>query len=106
MAEKKKDLLKEVIRHIDITKINPVDLIDSMRDMSFTSRETAHAADILQLMIKDKECTNWLTLAGSTGAGGCMQVYTDMVRYNMIDCVVSTGASVIDMDFFEALGFK
>jgi len=74
--------------------------------MSFTSRDTASAADILQRMIKDKDCTIWLTLAGSTSAGGCMQVYVDMIRYNMIDAVVATGAAIVDMDFFEALGFK
>jgi len=106
MKEKKKNLLRHEIRHIDITKIDPIGIIDSMRDMSFSSRDTARATDILQMMICDKECTNWLTLAGSSSAGGCMQVYTDMVRFNMIDCIVSTGASIIDMDFFEALGFK
>lgn len=47
-----------------------------------------------------------LTLAGSTSAGGCMQVYVDMVKSNMIDVIVATGASIIDMDFFEAIGFK
>ena len=35
-----------------------------------------------------------------------MQVYVDMVRNKMIDVVVATGASIIDMDLFEALGFK
>ena len=35
-----------------------------------------------------------------------MQVYVDMVKNNMIDAIVSTGASIVDMDFFEALGFK
>jgi deoxyhypusine synthase len=29
-----------------------------------------------------------------------------MVKYNMVDAIVATGASIIDMDFFEALGFK
>ena len=99
-------MLKEEIRHIDITKIDSTKIIDAMRDMSFSSRDTATAADILQLMIRNKNCTNWLILAGSTSAAGCMQVYVDMVRFNMIDCVVATGASVIDMDFFEALGYK
>ncbi|MDR2362577.1 MAG: deoxyhypusine synthase [Prevotellaceae bacterium] len=102
----KQELLKDVIRHVDITKINPTAIIDAMREMSFSSRDTAIAADILQRMINDNGCTNWLILAGSTSAGGCMQVYVDMIRFNMIDCVVATGASVIDMDFFEALGYK
>jgi deoxyhypusine synthase len=106
MAIKKKDMLKKEIRHIDITEIDSTKIVDAMRDMSFSSRDTAAAADILQLMIRNKDCTNWLILAGSTGAAGCMQVYVDMVRFNMIDCVVATGASVIDMDFFEALGYK
>jgi deoxyhypusine synthase len=35
-----------------------------------------------------------------------MQVYVDMVKHRMIDVVVATGASIIDMDFFEAIGFK
>merc|ERR1711964_736203 len=57
-------------------------------------------------MLADKNCTTFLTLAGSTSAAGCMKVYSDMVKYNMIDVIVATGASIIDMDFFEALGFR
>ena len=57
-------------------------------------------------MLKDKDCTIFLTLAGSTSAAGCMHIYRDMVKYNMVDAIVATGASIIDMDFFEALGFK
>jgi deoxyhypusine synthase len=103
---KKKELLKETIKHVDIKKINSTEIIDAMRDMSFTSRDTARAADILNMMLKDKECTVILTIAGSTSAGGCMQVYVDMVKNNMVDAIVSTGASIVDMDFFEALGYK
>jgi deoxyhypusine synthase len=35
-----------------------------------------------------------------------MNLYSDLVKYNMVDAIVATGASIIDMDFFEALGFK
>ncbi len=102
----KRELLKEPVEHIDIKSFDSTGLIDSMRKMSFSSRETAYAADIYLKMLKDKECTIILTISGSTSAGGCMQVYTDLVRYNMIDVIVATGASIIDMDFFEAIGFK
>jgi deoxyhypusine synthase len=102
----KKDLLKETIEHIDIKSFDSTPIIDSMRKMSFTSRDTATATDILLKMIDNKECTNILTLAGSTSAAGCMQVYVEMVRNKMIDVVVATGASIVDMDFFEALGHK
>jgi deoxyhypusine synthase len=103
---KKSDLLKDLIKHIDIASFDSTPIINSMRDMSFTSRDTANAADILDRMVSDKDCTIMLTLAGSTSAGGCMQVYADMIKYNMIDCIVATGASIVDMDFFEALGYK
>ena len=106
MKKSKKSILKEQVKHIDIKAINTTKIIDAMRDMSFTSRDTATAADILNMMIKDKGCTIFLTLAGSTSAAGCMQVYVDMVKNNMIDAIVATGASIVDMDFFEALGYK
>ena len=103
---KKSDLLKDTIEHIDIKSFDSTPIIDSMRKMSFTSRDTASAADILLKMVNHTECTNILTLAGSTSAAGCMQVYVDMVKNKMIDVIVATGASIIDMDFFEALGHK
>ena len=103
---RKKDLLSKEVEHIDITKFDAREIISSMSKMSFVSREAANAADIYNEMLKDKNCTIFLTLAGSTSAAGCMHVYRDLVKYNMVDAIVATGASIIDMDFFEALGFK
>ncbi len=103
---KKKDFLRKEVEHIDITSFDARSIISSMKKMSFVSRETANAANIYNEMIKDKDCTIFLTLAGSTSAAGCMHIYRDMIKYNMIDAIVATGASIIDMDFFEALGFK
>ena len=102
----KKELLKDTIKHVDIKSFDATPIIDSMRGMSFTSRDTASAADIYNRMINDEGCTIFLTLAGSTGAGGCLQLYTDLVKANMVDAIVATGAAIVDMDFFEALGFK
>ena len=97
---RKKDLLSKEIEHIDITKFDAREIISSMEKMSFASRETANAAIIFNEMIKDKDCTIFLTLAGSTSAAGCMHIYRDLIKYNMIDAIVATGASIIDMDFF------
>ncbi len=102
----KKEFLSNPIEHIDITSFDSRNIISSMEKMSFVSRETANAAKIYNEMLKDKDCTIFLTLAGSTSAAGCMHIYRDMVKYNMVDAIVATGASIIDMDFFEALGFK
>ena len=102
----KNDFLKKPVEHIDITSFDARKIISSMEKMSFVSRETANAANIYNEMLKDKDCTIFLTLAGSTSAAGCMNVYKDLVKYNMVDAIVATGASIVDMDFFEALGFK
>ena len=103
---RKKDFLNKPIEHIDITKFDARPIISSMEKMSFVSRETANAAKIYNEMLYEKDCTIFLTLAGSTSAAGCMHIYRDLVKYNMVDAIVATGASIIDMDFFEALGFK
>ena len=103
---RKKDFLKNPVKHIDIKSFDARKIISSMQKMSFVSRETGNAANIFDQMLKDKNCTIFLTLAGSTSAAGCMNIYRDMVKFNMVDAIVATGASIIDMDFFEALGFK
>ena len=106
LGHNKKSFLNSPVKHIDITSFDSRKIIDSMQKMSFTSRDTANASKIFNEMIKDKDCTIFLTIAGSTSAAGCMQIYSDLVKFNMIDAIVATGASIIDMDFFEALGFK
>lgn len=102
----KQQLLAKTVEHIDITAFDARPIIDAMAGMSFTSRDTAKAAEIYNMMLKDSKCSVILTLAGSTSAGGCMKLYADLIRHNMVDAIVATGASIVDMDFFEALGFK
>jgi deoxyhypusine synthase len=104
--QQKAELLQRTIKHIDITAHDTRALVDAYAEMSFSARELARACEIYERMLADQDCTIILTVAGSTSAAGCMQVYVDMLRHNMIDVVVATGATVVDMDFFEALGFK
>ena len=103
---KKKDYLKEVIEHIDIKKYNVVPLVDAMENMAFTARDLNRAARIYDMMLKDKNCGIILTLAGSLFSAGLKKVVYDMIMNNMVDAIVSTGAIIVDQDFFEALGFK
>jgi len=105
IGHNKKSLLNNPVEHIDIKSFDARTIIDGMSKMSFTSRDTARAAGIYNEMLADHDCSIFLTLAGSTSAGGCMNLYTDLVKNNMVDAIVATGASIIDMDFFEALGF-
>ena len=95
------------MEHIDISSFDARKIIEGMGKMSFTSRDTANAR--LKYIMK------WfwmiivlffLLLLAQLLLGGCMKLYSDLIKYNMVDAMVATGASIIDMDFFEALGFK
>lgn len=103
---KKSDFLKETVQHIDIKKHNVVPLVDAMREMAFSARDLARAADIYQMMLEDKKSSVILCLAGSLFSAGLKKVVYDMVKNNMVDAIVSTGAIIVDQDFFEGLGFK
>lgn len=102
----KKELLKQTIEHIDIKKHNVVALVDAMKSMAFSSRDLARAAEIYDMMIKDKDCGIILCLAGSLVSAGLKQIFVDMIRNKMVDAIVSTGANIVDQDFFEGLGYK
>lgn len=102
----KKDFLKETIQHIDIKKHNVVPLVDDMKNMAFSSRDLAQAAEYYDMMLSDPNCSVMLCLAGSLFSAGLKNVVVDMIRNNMVDTIVSTGAIMVDQDFFEGLGFK
>lgn len=105
-SNRKAELLSKTVEHVDIKSFDARPIIEAMDKMSFSSRDLGRAAGIYNQMLEDENCTVFLTLAGSTSAGGCMDLYADLLEHNMIDCVVATGASIVDMDFLEGLGFK
>jgi deoxyhypusine synthase len=103
---KKQNYLKDTIRHIDISQHNVVPLVDAMAHMAYSSRDLYRAADIYDRMLRDSDCGIILCLAGSLISAGLKKVFADLVKNNMVDAIVSTGANIVDQDFFEALGFK
>jgi deoxyhypusine synthase len=106
MKRTKKDYLKETIKHIDIKSFNSIPLVESFKDMAFQARNLYRAANYYDMMLSDEKCSIILCLAGSLFSAGLKQVVVDMVRHNMVDVIVSTGAIIVDQDFFEGLGFK
>lgn len=102
----KKDLLRQAVRHIDVKRHNVVPFVDAMEHMSYSARDLRRAAEIYDRMLRDADCGIILCLAGSLISAGLRQVFIDLVRQRMVDCIVSTGANIVDQDFFEALGFR
>lgn len=102
----KKEYLKEMICHIDIKSFDSKDLIDQFGNMAFQARNLSRASVIFDTMVKDTDCAIILCLAGSIFSAGLKKIVLDLMDCNMVDAIVSTGAIIVDQDFFEALGFK
>jgi deoxyhypusine synthase len=102
----KKEFLKSPIEHVDITAIDVVPIVDAMAKMAYSARDLNRAAQIYDMMLRDRGCGVILCLAGSLISAGLKRVFTDMIRNRMVDAIVSTGANIVDQDFFEALGFR
>src|SRR4029079_8932594 len=99
-------LLATPIEHIDITRFDARPIIDSMGKMSFTSRDLARDTGIYNQMLEEPRCSIILVIAGSTSAGGCMDLYAELVKSNMVDAIVAHRAYVVHIDLFESLGHK
>ena len=102
----KSDFLKEPVRHVDVREFDARPIIAAYGDMAFQARNLASAADIVDRMMGDEKCGVILTLAGSLCSAGLKDAIALMIDNNMVDAIVSTGANIVDQDFFEALGFR
>ena len=106
MDANKKELLSTEVKHIDIKAHNVVGLVEAMAQTAFQGRNLGRASQIYNQMLEDKDCSVILCLAGSLFSAGLKNVVLDLLNNNMIDAIVSTGAIMVDQDFFEGLGFK
>jgi deoxyhypusine synthase len=102
----KAEYLATPVEHLDLAAFDPVPLVTGMGRTAFTARDLSRAADITARMLRDHDCGVILCLAGSLISAGLKKVFVDMVRHNMVDAIVSTGANIVDQDFFEALGYR
>ncbi len=106
-ARTKKDFLKATVEHIDITAFpDVVPLVEAMGRTAFQARNLSRAAGIYDRMLRDPDCTIILCLAGSLISAGLKKAIQTLVRDRMVDAIVSTGANIVDQDFFEGLGFN
>lgn len=104
---RREDFLKEAVRHIDVSsKMTVGDLVSFFNNTSFQSRALARCFNSYVNMLKDPDRpTIYLGLAGAMVPGGMRRVMRDMIEYNMVDVVVSTGANLYH-DFIEAMGIR
>ena len=70
---------------------------------SFGAGRVATACDIYERMIRDGECTIFLSVAGAVVPAGLRSVIADLIRKKYVDAVVTTGANIVH-DLLEATG--
>ena len=103
--KEKEKILQKRISPVNFEDINDVgDLVESFQSASIQARNLGQCAQIFGKMLQDEERpTIILGLAGPLIAAGLRKVIRDMVHYNMVDVIVSTGA-VLYQDYYNALG--
>jgi deoxyhypusine synthase len=70
------------------------DLLEQMKHTAFGGRQLGEAADVLETMVRDKECLKVGTFSGAMTVAKQGLVLCDMIDHGMLDVVVSTGALV------------
>lgn len=102
----RKEILREKVKHIDFDRITTVaDLVEAFKDSSIQSRALATCAIAYERALKDEARPYIIMgLAGPLIAGGLRKVISDMIRYGIVDVIVSIGA-IPYQDFYQARGY-
>jgi len=103
----KRKILSTTVKQCDLERIKSVgELVDAYAGMSIQARNIGQAAKVFEAMLTDKSrCTIMLGLAGPLIAGGLRKVIRDMIKYKLVDVVVSTGA-ILYQDFYQSRGYE
>ncbi len=96
----------EPLEPLDLSKVNTIDdMVKGMKNCAFGARNVGEAADVLEAMVRDKECYKVLTLSGAMTVAKMGLVICDMMEGGIIDAVISTGA-LMAHGFVESVGMR
>ena len=98
------DYLKKPVEHVKIASGMTVnELMCQFRNSgSFGAGRIAAACDTYEKMLRDPECTIFLSLSGAVVPAGMRTLIKDIIRRRFIDALVCTGASMVH-DAIEAV---
>ncbi|MGC8812294.1 MAG: deoxyhypusine synthase family protein [Candidatus Aenigmatarchaeota archaeon] len=82
------------VKDFEPKKQNIDELAKQFRLTAFNARRLGEAVEILEEMIKDKNCTKFLGLAGALIPGGMSKCIVEMIENRWVDIIVSTGANI------------
>lgn len=96
----------EKVKHITVKPDMRVsDLLKGLGGCSFTARRLYEAHRVLTLMIEDRSCLRFLTVAGAAVPGGLRSLISQMLRMGFFNVLVTTGANITH-DLFESFGWS
>jgi len=78
---------------LDLSKCTTVDeLVRGMGNTAFTGRQIGDAAEIVEMMARDKDCFVVMTLSGALTVAKMGLVFCDLIESGVVNAIVSTGA--------------
>lgn len=78
---------------LDLSRVRTIDdLVRAMGQTAFTARQIGDAADVLEVMARDKDCFVVMTLSGAMTVAKMGLIFCDLVESGIVKAIVSTGA--------------
>ena len=102
--KEKREVLSVPVEPVDLESIQGIDdLVASFRGASIQARRIGECAEIWEKMVKDPDRpTIIIGLAGPLVAAGLRKVIRDLIEYNLVDVIVSTGA-IMYQDYYRVI---
>jgi deoxyhypusine synthase len=82
------------VRDFEPKKQTINDLVRQMKFTAFNARRIGEAVDLLEQMIKDKNCVKFLGLSGALVPAGMSSCIIEMIKNKWVDVIVSTGSNI------------
>jgi deoxyhypusine synthase len=98
------DLLDRKVKDMDLEKVSVSDIVRQMGEAGgFSAKNMATATDILERMIKEKDCIKFLSFPACIVSTGLRGAIAQMIKKGMVDIIVTT-CGTLDHDIARAFG--
>jgi deoxyhypusine synthase len=95
---------KKKVECIEVKEKSISQLLSEMSKTSYQGRKLGEAVEVWESMLKEKNLTIIMGLAGSMSTAGQWKMINWLIEKRFIDALVSTGANVSE-DIVDAMGF-
>ncbi|MCD6432292.1 deoxyhypusine synthase [Candidatus Bathyarchaeota archaeon] len=95
--------LKKKVESIEVKNKSISQLLAEMANTAFQGRKLGETVEVWEEMLKEKDLTIIMGLAGSLSTAGQWKIVNWLIKNRFIDVLVSTGANISE-DIIEAMG--